>query len=60
MALRPGPRLVEGLSEGSGALVEYSPQAIPWALLAHPLAQGWWPAGPPEKLPDLPLTSTST
>ena len=35
--LRPGPRLVEGLSEGSGALQDTGP-SVPWALSS--------PAGP--------------
>ena len=39
-ASRPGPRLVEGLSEGAGPLQDTVRSLFPGPPV-HPLAQGW-------------------
>ena len=57
---RPGPQLMEGLSEGSAALQDLVP-VCSLSPPAHLLAQGWVKTGgPPGEGLNLPLTSLST
>ena len=46
---RPGPRLLEGLSGGSGALQDFF-QVYYLGPPAHPLAQGWVISGPSKRM----------
>ena len=56
---RPGPRLVEGLSEGSGALQDIVP-SLPWALELTCWPKAGWASRPVEEGLSLPLSLLST
>jgi len=57
---RPGPRLLEGLSESSGALQDVVPSLLPWDLqLTHWPKAGWYQS-PPKECQNLPLLSFSS
>ena len=47
---RPGPRLLEGLSEGSGELQDFFPVYY-LGPPAHPLTRGWMISRPSKRMP---------